>query len=198
MDRTQFKNIRLALNKSQQEFADLLGYKSLVSISKKENGDTAITRQDEIILHQYSHLAGKKEENIAITLYKSNGGIIFWAKDQQEATTIFKVINGREAQAGELIPKNCTVSFEAEPLNALKFYIGSAEDEDLEINGNFDLSEDGRGGKNLNAYAEDIPEGCVLWHEDSLYGILEGMAYDYLSKHKELGLFLQVFTPEAD
>jgi DNA-binding transcriptional regulator YiaG len=51
MKKEQFKNIRERMGLSQAKFAKILGYDTGLTILRKEKGQAAITKQDEIILN---------------------------------------------------------------------------------------------------------------------------------------------------
>jgi DNA-binding transcriptional regulator YiaG len=51
-----FKKIREGLGKTQKEFATMLGYKTGITISYKENGHMPISERDKLMLQPHLHL----------------------------------------------------------------------------------------------------------------------------------------------
>lgn len=67
--------------------------------------------------------------------------------------------------------------------------------EGLTIDGEFELTPDGRGGKCLVFIPNDIDKFNAINGHDVLEENIVGYAYDWLNHNNEIGLFLKVFTP---
>ncbi len=63
MTKEQFKQARLDMGKTQEQWAEALGYSSRLHIIRKEKGEHPISRQDEIIINHLKALWAFAETN---------------------------------------------------------------------------------------------------------------------------------------